>query len=231
MTLDRSPASSTLADAERSLKRRGPKGKFPGGEVKRLRECWSVRRAEAVSIRRRIVAALCALLAASVAFHVQATVDSRDRSSIPVGEEPITPVPRAASLDADKVRLGEMLFHDVRLSRNDVLACTSCHLLAQGGDDNRSRSPGSDGEPLNFNAPTVFNAAMSFRLNWRGNFRSLEEQNEAVLLDPRLMNTSWQELLPKLRADEAYREAFTTSTGATPRRHTCWMPLRPFSAR
>jgi cytochrome c peroxidase len=97
-----------------------------------------------------------------------------------------------------------------------VLACTSCHLLAQGGDDNRSRSPGSDGEPLNFNAPTVFNAALSFRLNWRGNFRSLEEQNEAVLLDPRLMNTSWRELLPKLRADEAHREAFATVYGSDP---------------
>ena len=44
--------------------------------------------------------------------------------------------------------------------------------------------PGLDGELLNFNAPTVFNAALSFRLNWRGNFRTLEEQNEAVLLDP-----------------------------------------------
>ena len=49
------------------------------------------------------------------------------------------------------------------------------------------RPPGHDGRPLDFNAPTVFNAALNFRLNWRGNFRDLEEQNEAVLLDPRLM--------------------------------------------
>ena len=125
-------------------------------------------------------------------------------------------MPRDVSLDADKVRLGEMLFHDVRLSRGDVLACASCHVLAEGGDDNRARSPGSDGELLDFNAPTVFNAALSFRLNWRGNFRTLEEQNEAVLLDPRLMNTTWEELLPKLRADEAYREAFATVYGSDP---------------
>ena len=59
--------------------------------------------------------------------------------------------------------------------------------------------------------------ALSFRLNWRGNFRTLEEQNEAVLLDPRLMNTTWEELLPKLRADEAYEEAFARRfTGAAP---------------
>ena len=94
-----------------------------------------------------------------------------------------------------------------------------------------ARSPGLDGELLNFNAPTVFNVALSFRLNWRGNFRTLEEQNEAVLLDPHLMNTNWEELLAKLRADEAYREAFATVYGSDPRRHMCWMPSRPSSVR
>src|SRR5690606_28431390 len=54
------------------------------------------------------------------------------------------------------------------------------------------------------------------RLNWRGNFRSLEEQIEAVLHDPDLMNTSWEELLPKLRADDAYRAAFFAIYGSEP---------------
>jgi cytochrome c peroxidase len=167
-------------------------------------------------VRRRMAAAICALLAALVAFHARATLDSRGPPVPPFVEEPITPVPRGVSLDADKVRLGEMLFHDVRLSDDDVLACASCHVLAEGGDDNRARSPGSDGELLNFNALTVFNAALSFRLNWRGNFRTLEEQNEAILLDARLMHTTWEGLLPKLRADEVYREAFTTVYGSDP---------------
>jgi cytochrome c peroxidase len=162
----------------------------------------------------RTVAAVCALLVAWVALQVQATV--RDHPSIPLGAGPITPVPGASAADADKVRLGEMLFHDVRLSRGDVLACASCHVLAEGGDDNRARSPGSDGALLNFNAPTVFNAALNFRLNWRGNFRTLEKQNEAVLLEPNLMNTTWEELLAKLRADEAYQEAFAAVYGSDP---------------
>jgi cytochrome c peroxidase len=181
--------------------------------VKWLRESWSLRRADEVSVRKLMAAAICALLAALVAFHARATLDP---PMLPFVEEPITPVPRGVSLDADKVRLGEMLFHDVRLSGDGVLACASCHVLAEGGDDNRARSSGSDGELLNFNALTVFNAALSFRLNWRGNFRTLEEQNEAVLLDPRLMHTTWEGLLAKLRADEAYREAFTTLYGNDP---------------
>jgi cytochrome c peroxidase len=160
-----------------------------------------------------MLAGLCALLTASSAVHSQAIIGPRDR---PAGEEPITPVPRAVALDADKVRLGEMLFHDVRLSRDDALACSSCHLLAEGGDDNRADAPGSNGERPQFNAPTVFNAALSFRLNWRGSFRTLEEQNEAVLLDRHLMNTTWAQLLAKLRADATYREAFAAVYGGDP---------------
>jgi cytochrome c peroxidase len=163
-----------------------------------------------------MVATICVLIAASLGLDVPASADSRDGSTIPFGKEPITPVPRAGPLDADKVRLGELLFHDVRLSRGDVLACASCHRLAEGGDDNRARAPGVSGELLDFNAPTVFNAALSFRLNWRGNFRTLEAQIEAVLLDPDLMNTTWEELLAKLRADQAYRKAFSAAYGSDP---------------
>jgi cytochrome c peroxidase len=123
-----------------------------------------------------------------------------------------------ANLDPAAVRLGERLFHDVRLSHGDVMACASCHDLARGGDDGLARSLDTNGKPLDFNTPTVFNATLNFRLNWRGDFRpmggrierSLEALIEAGLLDPRVMNTSWDELLPKLRADADYRTAFAT---------------------
>ncbi len=181
--------------------------------MRRSRERRSVRRPGDASVRRRVLAWLCALLAASSVVHAQAILGSGER---PAGDAPITPVPRDVSLDAAKVRLGEMLFGDVRLSRGNVLACASCHDLAEGGDDNRPRAPGSDGELVDFNAPTVFNAALNFRLNWRGNFRTLEEQNEAVLLDRHLMDTTWARLLAKLRADATYREAFAAVYGGDP---------------
>ncbi len=162
------------------------------------------------------MAAACALLALSVGLDSRVTADANESAAMGLAGEPITPVPRAAAFDPDKVRLGEMLFHDVRLSRGDVLACASCHVLADGGDDNRARSQGADGAPLDFNAPTVFNVALNFRLNWRGNFRSLEEQNEAVLLNQDLMDMTWEELLAKLRADQAYRDAFAVAYGSDP---------------
>jgi cytochrome c peroxidase len=131
---------------------------------------------------------------------------------------PIVPVPLALGLDPAKVALGEMLFHDARLSRANSVACASCHRLSDGGDDDVARALGADGGLLPFNAPTVFNAALSFRLNWRGNFRTLEEQAEAVLFDPRLMNnSSWDEVLARLRSDATYRQAFVAIYGEDPK--------------
>ena len=127
--------------------------------------------------------------------------------------EPITPLSPAEALDPAKIALGQKMFHDVRLSHGDRVSCATCHDLARGGADGRDRSVASDGRPSDFNASTVFNAALNARLNWRGNFRTLKEQNESVLLDPRLMNATWPELLAKLRADSEYRAAFKALYG------------------
>jgi cytochrome c peroxidase len=155
-----------------------------------------------------VVAGIGLSLSAAVTTMLAETIDN----------EPIAPVPAVEALDPGKIALGQKMFHDPRLSRGDRVACASCHDLDRGGDDGRARSVAADGRLLDFNASTVFNAALNARLNWRGNFRSLEEQNEAVLLDPRLMNTTWPELLAKLHADADYRAAFEARYGAAPER-------------
>jgi len=137
----------------------------------------------------------------------------------PPAGEPIAPLPSSAgTADPACVALGERLFHDPRLSGGNRVACASCHDLARGGDDGLARAVSPDGEVLPFNTPTVFNAALNFRFNWRGNFRTLEEHNEAVLLDATLMNARWNVLLPKLRADPDYARAFAAIYGRPPER-------------
>src|SRR4051794_29376899 len=76
---------------------------------------------------------------------------------VPRTGEPIAPIPAIADLEPAKIRLGERLFHDARLSHDNKFSCASCHGLDQGGDDGQIRSIGNDGRPLDFNAPTVFN--------------------------------------------------------------------------
>jgi len=139
-------------------------------------------------------------------------------TSLSDGTEPVAPIEPAAQLDPAKVELGRKLFHDPRLSHGDAVACATCHRLDAGGGDGRVHSPGVDGRPLDFNTPTIFNVASNFRLNWRGNFRALEEQNESVLLNARIMSTSWEELLSKLRSDRDYSSDFAALYGSNPGR-------------
>jgi cytochrome c peroxidase len=132
------------------------------------------------------------------------------------GSEPVAAIEPTVQVDTAKVELGRKLFHDARLSHGNAVSCVNCHRLEAGGDDGQAHSRGADGRPLEFNTPTIFNAAINFRLNWRGNFRSLEEQNESVLLNTRIMNTTWRELLPKLRQDRDYLRDFIASYGRGP---------------
>src|SRR5882757_113326 len=44
-------------------------------------------------------------------------------------QEPITPIPPPPAADPLKLKLGESLFGDPRLSRDGQLACSSCHDL------------------------------------------------------------------------------------------------------
>lgn len=122
--------------------------------------------------------------------------------------EPILPLPETVALDRNKVALGERLFHDPRLAQNNALACASCHHLSRGGADGRARSITNSGAPDVINTLTVFNAAFNIRTSWRGEFRTLEEQTEADLHNPRHANTSWEELLPKLKKDAHYATEF-----------------------
>jgi cytochrome c peroxidase len=132
--------------------------------------------------------------------------------------EPITPIPRPPDTDPVKRALGETLFADSRLSHDLTRSCTSCHDIRTNGADDRKIGTGADGHPLTFNTPTVFNAALSFRLQWRGGIRTLEEQAEASLFDPRIMATSFAEILPRLSADPRMTSLFSKAYGRAPDR-------------
>jgi cytochrome c peroxidase len=132
--------------------------------------------------------------------------------------DPIAPVPDPAPANPARLQLGERLFRDMRLSGDGRRACASCHDLDANGADRKGISAGASGQPIDYNTPTVFNAALSFRLGWRGNFRTVEELTEAVVLDPRLMAATWDGVTARLRAEADYRAAFKTAYGRGPGR-------------
>ncbi|WP_245506197.1 cytochrome-c peroxidase [Rhizobium leguminosarum] len=126
----------------------------------------------------------------------------------PLLSGPLLPLPDDPVLDERKVALGEALFNDPIMSGKKGLTCSSCHDLAHGGTVRLARTIGYNGKMHRFNAPTVFNVANNYRLGWRGNFTKLEEQNNAVIIDPNLMASEWPTLLGALNASREYRDRF-----------------------
>jgi cytochrome c peroxidase len=109
-----------------------------------------------------------------------------------------------------------MLFADPRLSGSGKRACASCHDLATNGADGRGRGLATDGTDLPINTLTVFNAALSFRNNWAGDRRSLEDQAAASINNPRIMGGDLDLAAKRLRADPAMIQAFARAYGGPP---------------
>jgi hypothetical protein len=98
-------------------------------------------------------------------------------------QEPITPIPLPPVQDPRQVALGDRLFHDARLSHDNTRSCNSCHDTSTNGAS--VSPPDSRAGAIELNIPTVFNAALNFRLNWEGDLRTLEGQVEQALGKPR----------------------------------------------
>ena len=131
------------------------------------------------------------------------------------GQEPITPIPAPRAQDPQRLLLGERLFSDRRLSHGNTHSCLSCHDIgSNGASANAHDSP--EGQPTVLNTPTVFNAGLSFRLNWEGNIHSLEEGVERSLSNPAIMASSLDEVARKLRADPEMVRQFREAYGQEP---------------
>jgi cytochrome c peroxidase len=134
-------------------------------------------------------------------------------STLAANQEPITPIPQAPAADPLKLALGERLFEDRHLSHDGTLACSSCHDVHTNGADNGRQTVAHDRSKFPFNIPTVFNAALSFRLNWEGNFRTLEAQAQSALQNS---GSSVEEVTEKLDADAQVVNQFRTAYGHAP---------------
>jgi cytochrome c peroxidase len=132
--------------------------------------------------------------------------------------EPVTPLPRTVSLPADKVALGARLFADRRLSRDNTVACATCHDLNRAGTDRLRFSRGVDNKTGTVNAPTVFNSGFNFSQFWDGRAATLEDQVAGPLHNPLEMASTWNRVVTGLNQDADYRARFARiySDGITP---------------
>ena len=110
----------------------------------------------------------------------------------------------------EKVALGRMLYFDARISRDQQLACVTCHDPGNWGIDPRPENAISKGpEGGTRNAPTVFNAALQTSQFWDGREADVEGAVKAHLTDPTLMGMADEAaVVAALKAIPGYAEPF-----------------------
>ncbi|MEP5255175.1 MAG: cytochrome-c peroxidase [Winogradskyella arenosi] len=106
------------------------------------------------------------------------------------------------------VALGEKLFFDTRLSADNSISCSSCHIQESAFADHNPKAIGIEGRIGLRNAPPVQNMAFMQVYNWDGNKLQLEDQPLVPIITHEEMDSSILEVMEKLEEDEAYIELF-----------------------
>jgi cytochrome c peroxidase len=170
-----------------------------------------------VAHHRRRAIAICVLFLGSLQLSPAPSLSlEQPPENSTIAEEPITPIPEPPTIDPLKIKLGERLFGDPRLSHDNSRSCSSCHDLRTNGAGLNSQDVGLDGSSIPLNTPTIFNAALNFRFGWEGKLRTLESDAKAALENPQLMGTSISAVVEKLAADPSMRREFAAAYGGGP---------------
>lgn len=120
----------------------------------------------------------------------------------------VSPIQPIDHLAPKKVALGQILFFDPRLSKNNTTSCESCHHLASGGAESSAVSTQFDGSKGTRNAPTVYNAALNYVQFWDGRALTLEDQILQLMQAKKEMGLSPQALITKLQTQTDYPQRF-----------------------
>ena len=113
-------------------------------------------------------------------------------------------------VSAAKVRLGKMLFHDPRLSRDGTVSCASCHQPRLAFIDRRERAVGIEGQEGRRNTPHLFGLSHWNSLFWDGRAATLHSQALMPISDPLEMDMPIENALAVVNQDPDYRQEVKT---------------------
>jgi len=111
------------------------------------------------------------------------------------------------------VELGKKLFFDPRLSRDNTIACSSCHIQASAYADHQIQAVGIEGRIGLRNVPPIQNLAFMQYYNWDGSKRQLENQVIVPIITPEEMHTSIVQVISKIKEDSSYQKLFKKTFG------------------
>lgn len=129
---------------------------------------------------------------------------------------PIPDLPKDNPLTEERVSLGEKLFNEKLLSKDNSLSCASCHDEKHAFTDSRRYSVGVSGQTGARNAMPLFNLAWKRSFFWDGRAPSLRAQALIPIQDHTEMDESLTNVCAKLagKAGGDYPALFTSAFGS-----------------
>ena len=128
------------------------------------------------------------------------------------------PAPKIAAdnqLTIQGVLLGRMLFYEKTLSKNNAIACGSCHLQKFAFTDSAEFSVGVKGLKGKRHAMSVFNLAWhTNEFFWDGRAHLLRNQSLMPIEDTLEMFETLPSIVTKLSSNPAYKNQFIKTFGA-----------------
>jgi cytochrome c peroxidase len=136
--------------------------------------------------------------------------------TIPFGlEETAVVIPADNPLTKEKVELGRLLFFDKRLSKNNTIACGSCHLPQFAFTDGKPVSTGVNGLKGGRSAPASLNRIFSKAQFWDGRAETLEDQSVGPFINPVEHGfKNHDEMIAKMKKIPGYRKLFQEVFGS-----------------
>ncbi len=127
--------------------------------------------------------------------------------TIPLGLDLYMPIPGDNPLTAEKIELGRRLFFDRRLSRDNSVACSSCHDPERAFSDGRPVAVGVFDRKGRRNSPALINRGYGRSFFWDGRVATLEEQVLKPIQDANEMDLTLPEAAARvgLPAEEISR--------------------------
>ncbi len=133
---------------------------------------------------------------------------------LPLGlDSGLLEIPPDNPMTPEKVALGWQLFYEPRLSRDETISCSSCHIAESGFGDPRTRSVGVGGAVALRHTPPLINAALNTSLFWDGRAGSLENQALEPIENPIEMANGAAQLEARLNRIPGYRQQFMSVFG------------------
>lgn len=111
------------------------------------------------------------------------------------------------------IQLGKKLFNDKRLSEDNTISCSSCHLKSNAFADNNKQAIGINNRVGMRNVPPIQNLAFMKYYNWDGNKLNLAEQVIVPIITHEEMNSSILNVIGKIQNDKEYIDLFLKAFG------------------